>query len=108
MSKYRNVRTEVDGIVFDSKKEAGRWRELCLLQRAGEIKELQRQIPFSIDIHGEHICKYIADFFYQEKLPTKAEVWKTVIEDCKGYRTEVYKLKKKLVAAVYGYYIRET
>src|SRR3990167_5299112 len=66
-SKYRNVATTVDGIRFASKAEARRYTELKLLERAGEIISLRRQVAFPIAINGEHVCHYVADFEYQEK-----------------------------------------
>lgn len=106
MNKYRAQRTTVDGITFDSKKEAKRYGELLLLECAGEIKSLERQVEFSVDIQREHICKYRADFQYQEHVGNG--VWKLIAEDCKGFKTPLYKLKKKLVHAIYGVTIRET
>src|ERR1041384_273040 len=107
MNKYRNKKTELDGYVFDSKREANRWSELVLLQRGGQIKDLQRQVKLSIDIHNEHICDYIADFQFYEKMQTVDGGWKLILEDAKGMKTPVYNLKKKLVHAIYGYAIRE-
>lgn len=100
-SKYSNKKTEVDGIVFDSKKEAARYKELCLLVRAKEIAELVRQPEFILqegfiydDIKEESIT-YKADFMYTEKDGTK------VVEDVKGYKTPVYRLKRKLFLKKY-------
>lgn len=93
MNKYRNQRTVVDGIVFDSHKEACRWCELRLLERAGEIQSLQRQVAFELipkSRHGRAI-RYVADFVYIES-------GQQVIEDVKGMRTDVYKLKKRMMA----------
>lgn len=93
MNKYHNKRVIVDGIRFDSIKEANRWNELCLLQRAGKIKELRRQVPYVIipkSVHGRAI-KYVADFVYIEDN-------KEIIEDTKGVRTQLYKIKKRLMA----------
>jgi hypothetical protein len=92
----------VNGVVFASKKEASRYMELLLLQRAGEIKELELQVKFSIDINGVHICNYFADFRYK---PRRGDA---VIEDVKGMRTPVYNLKKKLMLACHGITIWET
>ncbi|MDE2470831.1 MAG: DUF1064 domain-containing protein, partial [Bradyrhizobium sp.] len=82
MSKYANKRT--DG--FASKREAKRAAELKLLERAGQISELQFQVPFEVipKQPGERATKYIADAVYREN-------GRTVVEDCKGYRTEVYR-----------------
>lgn len=103
MSKYRNIRTEVDGIKFDSAKEARRYGELKLLERAGEIGELGLQVKMPVELNGKHICNYFADFVYND---LKAR--KLIIEDTKGVRTPLYKLKKKLVEAQYNVVILET
>lgn len=101
-SKYRNEKTVVNGITFDSKKEADRYRDLKLLVAAGQIGGLQLQPVFPIVVNGVKICEYRADFSYQDAGGA------TVVEDCKGMRTPVYKLKKKLVEAQYGIRILET
>jgi hypothetical protein len=101
MSKYRNVRTEIDGIVFDSKREATRYQDLKLLERVGLIGNLQRQVRIPLEVNGEKVCDYIVDFKYHENE-------RVVLEDCKGMRTPVYLLKKKLVRACLGMEIRET
>lgn len=104
--KYRNRKTELDGITFDSLREAKRWRELCLLQRAGQITELQRQVPFelapSVRINGRKRppLRYIADFVYQER-------GEPVVEDTKGVITEGYRIKRHLMLATHGIAIRE-
>lgn len=98
MNKYFNKKVIVDGIKFDSKKEAKRYTELKLLKKAGLIKELELQKKFEIqpkytNNKGEHIraITYKTDFFYYDN---KKEQY--IVEDTKGYRTDVYKLKKKL------------
>ena len=102
MNKYKNRKTKVDNIVFASAKESRRYLELKLLQKAGEISDLELQPSFRIEINGDLICTYKGDFFYRDKqgLP--------VTEDCKGFLTPIYRLKKKLVKAVLGVEIRET
>jgi len=115
-SKYRNVRTEVDGFVFASGLEARRYGELKLLEAAGEIHDLQLQVPFHLDVDGEHICDYVADFVYWTGLDTdgvggrRSSSYSTtrVVEDAKGKRTAVYLLKKKLMLAIHGIEILET
>ncbi len=104
-SKYRNVRTEVDGIMFDSKREAERYKELHLLQRAGEIRHLETQVKLHLHVNGVHVCDYVADFTYQEF--DKNDAPRLVVEDVKGYRTDVYRLKKKLMLACHGIEIQE-
>lgn len=105
-SKYRNVRTAVDGRVFDSGKEAMRYAELVLRQKCGEITGLTCQPELSIwmdclDGSRMLICDYRGDFEYFEK-------GERIIEDAKGMKTAVYRLKKKMVRAQYGISIRET
>ena len=100
-SKYGNKKTVVDGITFDSKKEAARYQELKLMEKAGVIIDLQLQPPFPIAINGEKICTYKADFAYKVKAGGE------VVEDVKGVRTPIYNLKKKLVKACHGVEITE-
>ncbi len=102
MSKYHAVKTSFNGIVFDSKKEAHRYYELSILQAAGEISDLQRQVTYELipKQDGERPCTYKADFVYQEN-------GKTVVEDVKGVRTDAYKIKRKLMLWVHGIKIRE-
>jgi hypothetical protein len=103
--KYRNIPTEVDGEKFHSKKEAKRWVDLGILQLAGRVRKLRRQVPFDLKVDGFLICRYIADFVYEEDT---TGVWQTVVEDSKGYPTQIYRLKRKLMEAVHGIEIRET
>ena len=100
MSKYRNIKTEVDGIIFDSKAEARRYTQLKLLEKANEISDLRLQYPFECKINEKKICTYKADFHYFE-----GDQW--VIEAVKGFRTQGYNHKKKLVEALHGVEIRE-
>lgn len=112
MNKYGAIKTVVDGITFDSKKEANRWCELKLLERAGEIYDLKRQVPFVIipvqkDENGrviEREAKYIADFAYRDRKTNRI-----VVEDTKSEatKTAAYKLKKKLMLYRNGIRIRE-
>lgn len=114
-SKYRNRKTTVDGITFDSAKEARRWTELLMLQRSRHIHALERQVRYQLfghDIHRgtkEPVSVYVADFAYC--LCEMPEDWcvceRLVVEDVKGCRTDVYRLKKKLMLACYGIEIRE-
>ena len=106
--KYNNKKTEIDGIVFDSRKEAARWHELRLMERAGMISDLQRQVVFSLiptlkDDKGrvlERAVKYIADFAYiQDGV--------AVVEDVKGLRTREYVLKRKMMLYFHGIRIKE-
>ena len=102
--KYRNKPTIVDGIRFASKKEAARWQQLLLLERNGEVRNIQLQVEYRLEIAGKLICKYRADFVYD--LKTRGE-WERQVEDVKGVRTPVYGLKKKLMRALLGIEIRE-
>jgi hypothetical protein len=99
-NKYGAVKTAVNGIIFDSKREAGHYVELLTRMRAGEISDLKIQVPFPITINGKKICKYIADFTFIENGKLK-------VADSKGMKTGVYKLKKKMVEAFYGIEILE-
>jgi hypothetical protein len=103
--KFRNKPTEVDGIKFDSKREAARWKALGLLLAAGRIRNLEHHKAYKLQVGGKLICRYEADFVYEEYAHG---VWATIVEDCKGYRTPVYRLKRKLMEAVHGIEIRET
>lgn len=102
-SKFGNRKVEVDGLKFDSAKEAKRWKELQLLERAGQIYGLQRQCRYNLIVNGQKVCAYVADFTYNEG-PQDA----LVVEDCKGFLTPEYKLKRKLMKACYDIEIRET
>lgn len=101
MSKYRAKPTVVDGIRFASKKEASRYLELRLLEKAGEINQLELQPSFDLMVSGVKVGRYICDFEYKN-----GDKW--VYEDVKGVKTPVYRLKKKLVKALYGIDILET
>lgn len=118
-SKYKAVRTEVDGLVFASKKEARRFSELKLLERAGEIWELELQPKFPLLVPSTsgrlmraakaiaqggtfRIGEYRGDFAYFDKRADGR-----VVEDVKGFKTALYRWKKKHVEAQYGITIRE-
>lgn len=102
-SKYKSKKTEVDGILFDIKKEASRYKELKLLERAGVIKDLKLQPKFllldTIRTEEETLRKksYIADFMYYD-----CEKNKTIVEDVKGFKTADYSLKKHMFIEKYG------
>lgn len=103
MSKYNAKRKEVDGIKFDSTKEADRYCQLKLLLRANEISDLQLQVPYVLiekSKWGREV-KYYADFVYKEG----GEI---IVEDCKGMRLPLYKLKKRLFQEKYNIDIKET
>lgn len=108
MTKYKNQKVTIDGERFDSVREATRWWDLRLLQRAGEISDLQRQakfllIPAQKDASGKCIEKavsYIADFVYKDH-------GALVVEDAKGVRTKEYIIKRKLMLYMYDIRIQE-
>ena len=102
-TKYKAIKTFVDGIRFDSKKEANRYVQLKMLEKNGIISNLSLQVPYTLSEstkYGRKI-KYIADFVYEED-------GKIIVEDVKGVKTPVYKLKKRLMAEKYGIVIKET
>lgn len=108
MNKYHNKETILDGIKFQSKREATRYAELKLLQRAGKISDLRLQVPFELlptqRRNGkvvERPATYIADFVYCDK---SGEL---VVEDAKGHRTKEYVLKRKMVLWFHGIQIKE-
>ncbi len=101
--KYLNEPVKFGTLRFDSKKELRRWRELLILQRAKIITDLDRQVPFRIEVNGHHICTMIADFTYREHA-------KKVVEDVKSPRTRTiaaFRIKAKLLHAVHGLTVRE-
>lgn len=107
MSKYRAKKIEADGLTFDSRKEYFRWHELSLLEKAGKITGLQRQVRYELipsqKIDGkvvERPVHYVADFVYRED-------GRTIVEDTKGFKTKDYILKRKLMLHVHGIRIKE-
>lgn len=119
MTKYHSKKVQTGGQTFDSRTEYNRWCELRLLERAKAISGLQRQVkyvlvpaqygPSTVGPKGgvkrgpllERECAYIADFVYTKD-------GETVVEDCKGYRTPEYIIKRKLMLYKYGIRILET
>lgn len=106
MSKYKSVKEVVDGITFDSRKEASRYRQLRLLEKAKAIQDLQIQVKFPLikkSKYGREIV-YKADFVYYED-------GHMIVEDTKSAITKknpVYRLKKRLMAEIYGIVLRES
>ncbi len=90
-NKYGNKKTVVDGIPFDSKREAVRYSELKLLEKSGAIENLKLQVPFELipARADEKGVKYIADFVYIED-------GRKIVEDSKGCKTKEYIVKRKL------------
>lgn len=104
-SKYHSRKKECrQDHLHDSSKEADRCDELALLEHAGEIADLEQQPKFVITIQGKRICSYSADFRYRDLKRGGA----VVTEDVKGWRTPIFRLKKKLTEASYGIEILET
>lgn len=106
-AKYNNEKVEYEGIVFDSRKEYLRYRELLLLQKAGEIGFLQLQVPFVLieKSETERECKYVADFVYID-----AKTGEKIVEDVKSEMTRklnIYIMKRKLMLAKFNIKIRE-
>lgn len=119
-SKYHNRKITIDGMTFDSVREARRWRELKKLENAGEIHDLERQVKFLLlppqrepDERGprggvkkgkllEKSITYRADFVYID-----TETGRKIVEDAKGVRTDEFIIKRKLMLWVYGIRIQE-
>ena len=107
LSKYHSKKAVVNGIEFDSRKEARRYSDLVLLERAGMITDLQRQVKFELipsqRIDGkvvERSVTYVADFLYKQH-------GKTVVEDTKGFKTKDYIIKRKLMLYIHGIRVKE-
>lgn len=119
-NKYHSKKVEINGIVFDSIKEAKRWAKLSLLETAGAISDLKRQVKFvliptqrepdTVGARGgikkgkviEKECAYIADFVYKD-----LNLNETVVEDTKGFRTKDYIIKRKLMLYIHNIKIKE-
>ena len=105
ISKYNNRRTHTEDGWFDSQAELRRWQELKLLEKAGEIRNLRRQVEYELipRMGGLRPIVYRADFVYEE-----APTWREVVEDKKGYRDRLYKLKCRLMLWRHNIAILET
>lgn len=113
--RYKSKKVTIDGITFDSETEGKRYRNLKLLERGKLILDLKLQPVFPLVIDGRPVliksgrykngrkCKYTADFTYWD-----VEKKKQIVEEVKGYPTDVYKLRKAVVEAIYGIDILET
>ena len=120
MNKYHNIPTVVDGIRFSSKKEARRYQELKLLEKAGVISNLELQPRFEFEINDKLLkyssgrkVTYFADFRYTELITLHSDFGgayshQDIIEDVKGIQTPVFKLKAALMLAVHGIKVRIT
>lgn len=101
-SKYNAVKVEFDNRIFDSQKECSRYIALRALLKAGEIKDLQCQVEFELNEGGSHSVKYVADFVY-----FLTKTGEMVVEDVKGFRTVIYRKKRKLMLEQYKIEIKE-
>ena len=103
-NKYRNKEISIAGQIFQSKLEAKRYKQLALLEKAGEIKDLKMQVKYELQEaftkNGKTYRKieYIADFVYYDN-----KLKKTIVEDTKGIKTDVFKIKQKLFEKKYLY-----
>ena len=110
MNKYNAKKNIIDGVNFSSIKEAKRYCELCIMLKAGEIKNLQLQVPFelapAVKLDGEKRIKpalrYFADFVYFDKVGNK------IVEDVKGFETKDFRIKRHLMATVHGIQVKLT
>ena len=98
--KYGNKKVTVQGIKFDSKWESERYLYIKSLELAGRVRNLELQVRFALEVNGQKICTYIADFRY-EKENANGD-WEAIVEDAKGVETPEFKLKKKLMKACLG------
>lgn len=102
-SKYGNKPITIDGLRFDSVREARRWKELRILEQVGEIKNLQRQVPYPLLVAGKKVATAVWDFVYEA-------AGRTVVEDVKSpitRRNRDYRIKKKLFEASYPLRVEE-
>lgn len=105
--KYHNAVFKDDqGVLWHSKAEYRRWQLLKALESADNVRNLRRQVSFSLDVNGDKICRYVADFTYDE---CHDGVWVPVVEDVKSKatKTRLYALKKKLMWTCHKVDIRE-
>lgn len=93
-TKYRARKVTVDGVTFDSKLEASHWGALKLLERAGQIRNLERQLTIPLVVNGTKVCALRPDFaFFQDN--------RRVYADAKGFETRDFKIKWKLAKALF-------
>ncbi len=101
-NKFNAEKTTLDGITFDSKAEADRYAQLMIRHRARQIRGLRIHRRYPLVVNGIEIAIYEADFFYFD-IAAGCEV----VEDVKGVRTREYRIKKRLMKALYGINIVE-
>jgi hypothetical protein len=99
-NKYNATPVVIGGVRFASKREAGEYLKLRALETAGRVRDLRLQVPYVLAVNGVRVGKYVADFVYL--LDGREEV-----ADAKGVRTREYRLKAKLMLAIYGIQIKE-
>ena len=99
-NKYFAKKTVAMGLKFDSRWEAERWGQLKAMERAGVVTQLERQIKYELSINDVKICNYIADFRYL--LEEEDGLSRLVVEDAKGIQTPEFRLKKKMMKAIYN------
>ena len=108
-NKYNNKKAVINGITFHSQKEGLRYIELKQMEKNKKILNLILQPKFAIIVNGIKICTYIADFSYiKRNTRGKEDYPENIVEDVKGFKTSIYRLKKKLMKAVLGIEILET
>lgn len=107
-NKYHAQKTVIDGQTFASKAEAGRYKGLKLLERNGDILDLKTQVKLPCWVNDVHVCDYIADFTYIDKCGGDEPIIEDVKGSHKGAAYQTFRLKKKLILAIYGIDIRET
>ena len=109
VSKYRAKPTVLHGVRFASQAEARRYAELLHLGAAGEIRNLELQPRFPLTVDGVKVATYVADFAYDERIGAGPAIgWRHVVEDVKGMKTPMYRLKKKFAETQHSIQIRET
>jgi hypothetical protein len=99
-NKYNAKKTEFMGFKFDSKWEAERYGQLASMALAGVVKDLERQVKYEIVVNNYKICRYVADFVYT--LVHEDGTEEKIVEDAKGVQTTDFKLKMKLMKAVFN------
>lgn len=105
-SKYHNVKTTLDGITFDSKREASRYLELKTAEKHGRVRNLRHHFAYALIVNGVKIADYESDFTFEE---FSGGEWRNVVEDVKSAptKTDSYRLKRRLMLALYNIEIRE-
>ena len=96
-SKYHNKKTTVDGIKFDSKREAQFYSSLKQLERAGQVSQIELQKRYPLAVNGHAVCSYFADFAFHDAIQDRYRV-----VDIKGVVTKDFSIKRKLMRAIHG------